>query len=53
MKTLEEIKIEEQAWIEYNKRYAEWEKRYEGRLTSMEAGMSEPNKPGYFRANND
>ena len=40
-------------WIGYNERYNSWLKTYEGRLDSMDAGMSRPNKPNYFRANND
>lgn len=40
-------------WIDYNKQYKRWKKKYEGRMNTMDAGMSQPNKPNYFRANND
>lgn len=40
-------------WISYNNRYKSWKKTYEGRLDSMNANMFKPNKPNYFRANND
>lgn len=39
-------------WITYNQEYKAWKARHPD-LTTMEAAMSEPNKPGYYRANND
>ena len=45
--------IEKQKWIRYYEAMAGWRKRYEGKMDTMAAGMSEPNKPNYYRANND
>jgi hypothetical protein len=40
-------------WIKYNQSVLFWESKYKGKENSMEAGMSKPNEPNYFKANND
>ena len=42
-----------QAWVRYAEAYKEWAIKYSGKFDTMEAGMSEPNRPDYERANND
>lgn len=42
-----------QAWERYAEAYKDWLMRHKDNLTSMEAGMTEPNKPSYEFANND
>jgi hypothetical protein len=44
--------VTNEEWIEYEKRYAEWDEKHPNKLT-MEAAMSKPNPPNYFKANND
>lgn len=40
-------------WKEYSEQLEKWWCKHQGKTDTMEAGMSRPNKPGYFRANND
>lgn len=43
--------ISQEEWDDYEKRLKEWNKRkYD---SDMDKGMSKPNPPNYFRANND
>ncbi len=51
--TLDDTPIDAKKWIEYNEDYQRWREKYSDDLTSFEAGMSKPNKPNYYRANND
>lgn len=49
MKVLTERELEK--WEEYERKMEVWrESKYE---SDMARAMSKPNKPGYFRANND
>lgn len=51
--TLDDTPITQEQWDDYDQRMEAWREEYKGRLTSFEAGMSQPNPPNYFRANND
>ena len=42
-----------QAWVRYAEAYKEWALKYGLKPDSMEAAMTEPNRPYYERANND
>ena len=42
-----------QAWVRYAEAYKEWALKYGLKPDSMEAVMTEPNRPYYERANND
>lgn len=52
-KEVELEKAEARAWELYAKAYKAWFLKHKDNLSSMEAGMTEPNKPGYKFANND
>jgi hypothetical protein len=47
------LEAEVESWKAYSERLEEWFYKYRDNLSSMEAAMSKPNKPGYYRANND
>lgn len=47
------VPVTDERWANYEKEFDEWFAKYEGRLSSMEASMSQPNPPNYSRANND
>lgn len=51
--TLDDKTITPTQWIAYNIRYKQWKAVCKDRMSSMDAAMSKPNKPNYFRANND
>ena len=44
---------EKRQWAEYWKAMERCKLKHQDNPTSMAAAMTEPNKPGYFRANND
>jgi len=50
---LDDSPIPASEWIDYNEKYLDWEEKYEGKMETMDAGMSRPNQPNYFMANND
>lgn len=52
-KEVELEKAEAMAWKRYAEDYKNWILAYKDKLSSMEAGMTEPNKPNYIIANND
>ena len=49
----ESKKNQSKEWLAYYERLAQWKERYKGKMDTMDAGMSRPNKPNYFKANND
>ncbi len=50
--TLDNTKISADQWIAYNEKYKEWNNSIND-ISSMNLLISKPNKPNYFRANND
>lgn len=49
----EAVKTEREQWERYATAYQEWFLKHRNDLSSMEAGMTKPNKPHYKFANND
>ena len=50
---IRKLKSEVEQWKVYAQRYKEWLIKHKDQLSTFEASMSEPNKPGYHIANND
>ena len=48
-----QVAIERQQWEHYTNNLKAWARKHGLKTDSMEAGMTEPNKPHYERANND
>lgn len=51
--TLDDREIRPEEWARYDEAMERWRERYKDNPRSMEAAMSEPNPPNYYRANND
>ncbi len=51
--TLDDRDISPEEWDDYDRRMEVWKEKYKGRMNTMDAAMSKPNPPNYFRANND
>lgn len=47
------LEAEVESWKLYSERLEKWFYKHRDNLSSMDAAMSKPNKPGYYRANND
>ncbi len=50
--TLDGRTVNIKEWIDYNEQYNDWKSRI-GEFPSLDDAMSKPNKPNYYRANND
>ena len=48
-----QLPVTDERWNQFDESFNKWFDKYKDNLTSMEAGMSQPNPPNYFRANND
>ena len=48
-----QVAIERQQWEHYTSKLKAWARKHGLKTDSMEAGMTEPNKPHYNQANND
>ena len=49
----EAVKAERNQWERYANNLKAWARKHGLKTDTMEAGMTEPNKPHYERANND
>lgn len=50
---VEDRPVSDEEWHTFEQQFNYWFEQNHAMLTSMEASMSQPNPPGYFRANND